>query len=112
MKKKFADSFNGLKLALKHRAVMVQFILGLMALIGGFIIRLDHYEWLAFIICIAMVITAEIINTAIEKIGDYLNSEYDERIKTIKDLSSGGVLVASLGALAVCILCVIERILK
>ena len=91
---------------------MVQFILGLMALIGGFIIRLDHYEWLAFIICIAMVITAEIINTAIEKIGNYLNSEYDERIKTIKDLSSGSVLVASLGALAVCILCVIERILK
>ena len=91
---------------------MVQFILGLMALIGGFIIRLDYYEWLAFIICIAMVIAAEIINTAIEKIGDYLNSEYDERIKTIKDLSSGSVLVASLGALAVCILCVIERILK
>ena len=35
MKKKFADSFNGLKTALKHKAVLVQCFLGAMAVIGG-----------------------------------------------------------------------------
>ena len=54
MKKKFSDSFNGLKLALNHKAVLVQLILGLLAIIGGLIIKLDHYEWLAFVVCIAM----------------------------------------------------------
>ena len=108
--KKFADSFNGLKLALSHKAVKIQCVLGLMALAGGLIIRLDHYEWLAFVICIFVVIASEIFNTAIEKIGDYLNMNKDERIKTIKDLSSGAVLVSSLGALIVCILCVIRRL--
>ena len=77
MRRKFADTFNGLKIALKHKAVMIQFVLGLMAIIGGLIIRLDHYEWLAFIICIMIVIS---------------------------------VLIASIGALFVCILCVIRRI--
>ena len=112
MKKKFSDSFNGLKLALNHKAVLVQLILGLLAIIGGLIIKLDHYEWLAFVVCIAMVIAGEIFNTAIEKMADYLNNEYDEKIKVIKDLSSAAVLVSSIGALVVCVICVLERILK
>ncbi|MBQ1483300.1 MAG: diacylglycerol kinase [Erysipelotrichaceae bacterium] len=109
--KKFADSFHGLKIALKHRAVRVQCVLGIFALIGGLIVRLDHYEWLAFIICIFMVISAEIMNTAVERIGDYLNMEKDPKIKAIKDLSSAAVLTASLGALSVCIFCVVRRLL-
>ena len=108
--KKFSDAFNGLKIAFDHKAVIVQLVLGIMAIIGGLIIRLDYYEWLAFIICIAMVISSEILNTAIEKIGDYLNQEEDERIRIIKDLSGGAVLISSIGALAVCILAVIRRI--
>ena len=112
MKRKFACTFKGLKLALKHKAVAIQFVLGLMAIIGGFIIRLDHYEWLSFIICIAMVIAMEIMNTAIERLGDYLNEGQDERIGMIKDLSGAAVLVASLGALAVCICCVIRRLIS
>ncbi|MBR6724531.1 MAG: diacylglycerol kinase family protein [Erysipelotrichaceae bacterium] len=111
MKKKFADSFNGLKTALKHKAVLVQCFLGVMAVIGGLIISLDYYEWLAYIICIFMVISTEIMNTAVERIGDYLNMHEDERIKTIKDLSSGAVLAASIGALAVCIFSLIRRLL-
>ncbi len=108
--KKFADSFAGLKTALAHKAVMTQCVLGVMAIIGGIIIKLDHYEWLAFIICITMVISSEVMNTAIERIGDYLNMEKDPKIKTIKDLSSAAVLVSSLGALCVCIFCVIRRL--
>ena len=110
--KKFLDAFNGLKLALSHRAVLIQCTLGVCALIGGLIIRLDFYEWLAFVICIALVIMCEIFNTVVEKIGDYLNSEYDERIKAIKDLSSAAVLVSSIGSLIICILVVLRRVIK
>lgn len=107
--KKFADSFSGLKDALRHRAVRIQCVLGILAIAGGLIIRLDHYEWLAFIVCIASVISAEIMNTAIERVGDYLSPGKDERIRVIKDLSSAAVLVSSLGALAVCMFCLIRR---
>ena len=107
--KKFADAFNGLKIALSHKAVVIQIILGILAIIGGIIIKLDYYEWLAFIICIALVVFAEIFNTAIEKIGDYFNIEKDERIKVIKDLSSAAVLIAAIGALVICIICTVRR---
>ena len=110
--KKFTDSFNGLKIALEHKAVLIQIILGLMAIIGGLIIRLDYYEWLAFVICITLVILCEVFNTTIEKIGDYLSEEKDERIRVIKDLSSAAVLVSSFGAFVICMICVIRRILS
>ena len=107
--KKFLDALNGLKIAFNHKSVIIQIILGVIAIIGGLIIKLDYYEWFAFIICIVLVIMAEIFNTSIEKIGNYLSIEKDEKIKQIKDLSSAAVLITSIGALVVCIICVIRR---
>lgn len=109
--KKFSDALNGLRIALTHKAVMIQIVLGVMAIVGGIIIKLDYYEWLAFIVCISLVIFAEIFNTAIEKIGNYLNVNKDEKIKAIKDLSSGAVLIASIGAFIVCVFVVLRRII-
>lgn len=108
--KKFKDAFNGIKIAFKHKAVMIQLALGVCAIIGGIIIHLDYYEWLAFIICIGLVITSEVFNTTIERIGNYLNIYEDKKIKQIKDLSSASVLISSIMALAVCVATLIRRI--
>lgn len=108
--KKFIDAFNGLKIALKEKSVIIQCILGLMAIIGGLIIKLDEYEWLAFMVCIGLVISLEIANSVIEKLCDLYSTKYDERIKIIKDMASAFVLVASIFALIVCIIVVIRRI--
>ncbi|MBR4470753.1 MAG: diacylglycerol kinase [Erysipelotrichaceae bacterium] len=108
--KKFRDAFNGLKIGMHHKAVIIQCVLGTMAVIGGLIIKLDHYEWLAFVICIMSVISMEIMNTSVEMIGNYLNMNEDPKIKAIKDLSSAAVLVSGIGSLIVCILCLIRRI--
>jgi len=108
---KFKVAFRGIKDAFSHKAVRIQCVLAVLAIIGGLIIKLDFYEWLAFIICIVLVIGAEIFNTCIEKLCDLYSEEKDERIRLIKDLSSGAVLVFSLGALVVCILVVLRRVL-
>ena len=108
--KKFLDALNGLKIALNHKSVLIQLVLGVLAIIGGLIIQLDYYEWLAFIVCISIVVTMEVFNTSIERIGNYLNIDEDYRVKEIKDLSSGAVLISALGALIICVVCVIRRI--
>ena len=109
--KKFKFAFEGLRYAFKQKAVLTQAILAILALIGGAIIRLDNYEWLAFIICIAGVISLEIVNSVIENLCDLYLKEYDIRIKHIKDMASGAVLVFCIGALIVCVLCVLRRII-
>ena len=45
--------------------------------------------------CIALVLTAEIINTAIELLCDRVTEEFDEKIGRIKDISAAAVLVCS-----------------
>ena len=49
--RKFIPAFHGLKTVVKDKGIRIQLILGLMAIVGGLIIRLDAYEWLAFVIC-------------------------------------------------------------
>ena len=109
--KKFKCAFEGIKDALKEKAVLTQVVLAIFAIVGGLIIKLDTYEWLAFIICIAGVIALEITNSVIEKLCDLYSTEYNEKIKVIKDMASGAVLVFCIGAFLVCVLCVLRRII-
>jgi len=53
---------------------------------------------LILIVCFG-VLALEIINTAVEKICDIVKPDYDERIKIIKDISAGAVLLGVLAAI-------------
>lgn len=61
--------------------------------------------WLALVIVmVALVLAAELINTALEQILDGLHAEHAEFVKIAKDCAAGAVLVLSLAALAVFLL--------
>ena len=111
MTQKFKYAFSGLKVCLKDKSIVIQLILAIMAIVGGLIIRLDYYEWLAFIICIAMVVSFEIFNSIIEHLCDLYTKEINNKIKMIKDLGSAAVLFSSICALVICIICVLRRLL-
>lgn len=109
--KKFKDAFNGIKVSFNHKAIVIQCVLGIFAIVGGIIIKLDYYEWFAFILCIALVISLEIVNTCIEKTCNLISEDYNDKIKAIKDMSSAAVLVSSFAALIVCVICVVRRLI-
>jgi len=109
MKKKFGPAFNGLKEGFMHEAVRLQMILGAVAVIAGFVLHLSYTEWLIFILCIGMVITTEMLNTAIEFIGSYLSRIYDPKIKRIKDIAAGAVLTASITALTAAVVILVHH---
>ena len=48
-----------------------------------------------FLVCFA-VLSAEMLNTAIEKICDFVHPDFSERIGLIKDISAGAVLLLAL----------------
>lgn len=111
MKKKFMPAFRGLfSDGWKDRGIRTQMILAAVAVCAAFILRLDSMEWIAGLICAGMVITAEILNTAIEKLCDLYSEQYDERIRLIKDLSSGAVLAASIAALITALIILMRHI--
>ena len=97
-------AFVGLVSSLKDRSIQIQYVLAILACIAAWMIGCNYYEWLAVLLCIGLVIVAEILNTCIEKLCDLYSTEKNEKIKYIKDLAAGGVLFVSLIALTVGIL--------
>ena len=59
---------------------------------------MSSFEWIVCIILFSIVISAEMFNTAIEMTLDYINEDYDGKIKLIKDASAAAVLVSAIAA--------------
>lgn len=66
-----------------------------------FITQAPLLWWGVMALTIALVVCAELLNTAIEALADHLHPQRHDAIKRTKDVAAGAVLVSSLGALAV-----------
>lgn len=99
--KKFKAAFEGIKTALQDKSIRIQCFLGGIALLAGCFFHLNSSQWIRVLLCIALVITAEIFNTCIERLCDFVQPEYDLKIKKIKDMSAAAVLVLSMMALII-----------
>lgn len=65
---------------------------------------LNELDTALIIIVMFFVLVTEILNTAIEKICDFINPDFDERIGFIKDIAAGAVLLAAFCAVIVGVL--------
>ena len=61
-------------------------------------------QWAVLIILIALVIAAELFNTAIENACDAVTTEQNEHIRRAKDMAAGAVLVLSIAAAAIAVI--------
>ena len=110
IKKKFKPAFDGLVKGFRHPSVRLQFLLGLMAVIAGIVLKLSRSEWVIVIFAIAMVIASELFNTCIEQLCDLYTTEQNEAIGRIKDISAAAVLVSSIAALIAAIIILIQHL--
>jgi undecaprenol kinase len=78
-----------------HLAATVAVVLALSWL------RPAPFWWALVALAVALVLAAELANTAVERLADRLHPDRHPEIKLVKDCMAGAVLVASLGALAV-----------
>lgn len=89
------------KLVTTEHSIMVQFSTGVLATIGGFYFDITKEEWLAQTLAIGLVLAAEGMNTAVEKIADFIHPEFHKKIGFIKDIGAGAVFFAALAAFAI-----------
>ena len=85
--------------------------LGIIALILSYILKIDKIEFIIVLTMICLVLTTEIINTAIERAVDLVTKEYHELARIAKDVSAGSVLVTSIFALIIGIIIFIPKII-
>lgn len=95
-------AFKGaVKLISTEHSVMVQFSLGILMTIAGFYFNISHEEWLFQIFAIGLVLSVEGLNTAVEKVADFIHPTYHEKIGFIKDIAAGAVFFAAMTAIAI-----------
>lgn len=89
------------KLITTEHSVMVQSSLAVLMTIAGFYFGINKMEWMMQILVFGLVLSIEGLNTAVEKIADFIHPDYHERIGFIKDIAAGAVFFAALTAIAV-----------
>lgn len=105
-------AFKGaVKLITTEHSIMVQFSLGILLSIAGFYFNITSTEWLFQTMAIGLVMSIEGLNTAVEKIADFIHPNYHERIGFIKDIAAGAVFFAAITAIIIGLIIYMPRFL-
>lgn len=86
--------------------------MGTLALIAGWVFKLNFAEWLDLVIVISLVLILELINTSLEAIVDLVNPEIHQAAKVAKDVAAATVLIASLASVVIGVLLFLPKILS
>ncbi len=114
--KKFLNSFTypikGLKYAYKNEQNLAFDVgMALVVIIFGFLFKVNKYEWAILVLTIGLVISCELINTAIEAVVDLVTEEYHPLAKVAKDTSAAAVLVFAIVAIIVGLIIFVPKII-
>jgi len=100
--KSFTYAFNGFKILFKeeHNA-RIHAAIGILVLILSIYFGLNINEWMAILFSIGLVFSAELFNSAIENLCDFVSPQWNDKIKKVKDLSAAAVLLCAIIALII-----------
>lgn len=76
-----------------------------------FLLKLSAAEWALILLCIALVLAMESVNSAIERLADKLSPGRDPVIGKIKDVAATAVLISAIGSAAVGIIILLPKLL-
>jgi diacylglycerol kinase len=102
--KKFINSFkypmSGLRYAYKNEQnLMVDIGMAVLVIIAGILFKISIAEWAILTITVGLVISLELVNTAIEAVVDLVTENYHPLAKVAKDTSAAAVLVLAIVAI-------------
>ncbi len=99
--KKFINSFkypiSGLRYAYKNEQNLeVDIGIAVLVVILGFLFKISVSEWAILTITVGLVISFELINTALEAVVDLITDKYHPLAKVAKDTSAAAVLILAI----------------
>ncbi len=83
----------------------------IIAVFLGFLLAISIIEWIIMLLLIGSILSAELINTAIETLADYISTDHNKHIKKVKDAVAGAVLILAIGAVIIALIIFIPKIL-
>jgi len=108
----FGYAFKGIGYATKTQLnFRVHLVAMLIAVVLGYALHISPGEWLWVSLCIALVLSAELINTALELLTDLVSPGYNEKAGHAKDVAAAAVLITALFALVTACIIFLPKII-
>ena len=97
LRNSFKYAFEGIEEAWKtEQNLKIHFVIMALVIMAGFIFKISLMEWIVCLLLFAIVISLELINTAIETTVDIAMPEINEKAKYAKDIAAGAVLFSAI----------------
>lgn len=93
-------------------SIKVQFSIAICVTFLGFYFNISAVEWMIQLLAIGLVLVAESLNTAIEKIADFIHPDYHKKIGLIKDIAAGAPAFSALISLIIAGIIYIPKIIN
>lgn len=97
----FRYAFLGIITSFQEQNMKIHGLAAIIAVTCGILTGLNKVEWLILIITIALVMGAEMVNTAIESVVDLASPEIHPLAKKAKDIAAGAVLLFAISSVII-----------
>lgn len=109
----FKYAFKGIGSSLKsERNMKIHFAMMVLVIMAGILLNISMWEWITCFILFGLVISLEMVNTAIEIVVDMVSPEYNLKAGHVKDIAAGAVLVNAIVAFIVGLLIFLPKIIR
>lgn len=109
----FYHAFNGIRyFFLNDRNGKIHLAAAIAVITLSFVLKLTPGEWTIALLCIAIVTSLEMMNAAIEKLCDLVQTDFHPVIKIIKDVSAAAVLFAAIVSAVIACIIFIPKIIQ
>ena len=91
----FRCAGRGVLLACRGRNMRIMVGAAIAVIVVAALCGVSRTHWAILVLCIGVVLSAEAMNSAIERCIDQIERRYDRDVRDIKDLAAGAVLLIS-----------------
>ncbi len=107
---KFRDAFRGIGSGMRGQSsFQVHVGMAIAVIVAAGLLRCQIWEWCVLLLCIGGVLTAEMINSAMEHLAKAVKKDHDMHLADALNTGSAAVLFASIGAAIVGAVILIHR---
>ena len=106
----FGYAGRGICEVVKSEANMkIHIVITILVIIGGVVFAISLIEWMFCLLCVGLVVGAEMMNTAIENVVDLASPEQHPLAGKAKDIAAGAVLICAIVSVIIGLLIFIPK---
>ena len=99
---KFRDAFRGLGIGARtQNSFQVHIVCAVGVCVVAALARLAAWQWCVLLLCVVIVMVAEMFNTSLEVMAKAIDLQYHPHLRDALDIASGAVLLAAIGAVLI-----------